>query len=34
LLIDGHNPLLLLHDLLSEGVHQFSDSECLERAQD
>jgi hypothetical protein len=34
LLIDGHNPLLLLHDLLSDGVHQFSDSECLERARD
>src|SRR5207247_31861 len=34
LLIDGHNPLLLLHDLLSEGIHQLSDSECLERAQE
>jgi len=34
LLIDGHNPLLLLHDLLSEGIHQLSDTECLERAQE
>jgi len=34
LLIDGHNPLLLLHDLLSEGIHQLSDQECLERAQE
>lgn len=34
LLIDGHNPLALLHDALSEGIHELSDSECLERAQD
>lgn len=34
LLIDGHNPLSLLHDLLSEGIHQYSDAECLQRAQD
>lgn len=34
LLIDGHNPLALLHDLLSEGIHQLNDRECLERAQD
>jgi hypothetical protein len=33
MLIDGHNPLTLLHDLLSEGIHQLSDAECLERAQ-
>jgi hypothetical protein len=33
LLIDGHNPLILLHDLLSEGIHQLADAECLERAQ-
>jgi hypothetical protein len=33
LLIDGHNPLTLLHDLLSEGIHALSDGECLERAQ-
>jgi|ERR1035438_3868840 hypothetical protein len=34
LLIDGHNPLALLHDLLSEGIHQLNDRECLERAQE
>jgi hypothetical protein len=33
LLIDGHNPLTLLHDLLSEGIHELSDADCLERAQ-
>jgi hypothetical protein len=34
LLIDGQNPLALLHDLLSVGIHKLSDQECLERAQD
>jgi hypothetical protein len=34
LLIDGHNPLTLLHDLLSEGIHKLDDKECLERAQE
>lgn len=34
LLIDGHNPLALLHDTLSEGIHELSDKECLERAQE
>lgn len=34
LLIDGHNPLALLHDILSEGIHQLQDGECLERAQE
>ncbi len=34
LLIDGHNPLGLLHDTLSEGIHELSDEECLKRAQD
>lgn len=34
LLIDGHNPLALLHDLLSEGIHQLTDAECLERAKE
>ena len=34
LLIDGHNPLALLHDLLSEGIHKLDDQECLERAQE
>ncbi len=27
LLIDGHNPLTLLHDLLSEGIHELDDDE-------
>lgn len=34
LLIDGHNPLSLLHDLLSEGIHGLSDEDCLERAKE
>jgi hypothetical protein len=34
LLIDGHNPLALLHDLLSEGIHELDDEECLKRAQE
>jgi hypothetical protein len=34
LLIDGHNPLLLLHDLLSEGIHELDDTECLLRARE
>lgn len=34
LLIDGHNPLALLHDLLSEGIHQLSDAECLQRSKE
>lgn len=29
LLIGGHNPLLLLHSALSEGVHERTDEECL-----
>lgn len=33
LLIDGHNPLAVLHDLLSEGIHELSDEDCLERTQ-
>lgn len=32
LLINGHNPLLLLHSALSEGLHDRSDEECLELA--
>lgn len=32
LLINGHNPLLLLHSALSEGLHNKTDSECLESA--
>ena len=27
--IDGHNPLTLLHDALSEGLHNDSDEDCL-----
>ena len=34
LLINGHNPLTLLHDLLSEGIHKLDDKECLARAQE
>ena len=32
LLIDGHNPLKLLHSALSEGLHAQSDEQCLEIA--
>lgn len=32
LLIDGHNPLTLLHSALSEGLHGNSDEDCLELA--
>lgn len=32
LLINGHNPMVLLHGALSEGVHGRSDEECLEIA--
>jgi len=34
LLINGHNPLTLLHDLLSDGIHALDDRECLKRAQE
>ena len=30
LLINGHNPILLLHSALSEGVHALNDEQCLE----
>lgn len=30
--IDGHNPLTLLHDALSDGIHAQDDAECLELA--
>lgn len=33
LLIDGHNPILLLHRALSRGVHELSDVECLDFAR-
>lgn len=32
LLVNGYNPLTLLHSALSEGVHQLSDEQCLELA--
>lgn len=32
LLINGHNPLVLLHAALSQGVHDLSDDECLSLA--
>ncbi len=34
LLINGNNPLTLLHSALSEGLHAKGDSECLELAND
>ncbi len=32
LLIDGHNPMTLLHKALSQGLHAETDEECLELA--
>ena len=32
LLVNGHNPLLLLHSALSAGVHTLTDDQCLELA--
>ncbi len=32
LLIEGHNPLTLLHQALSEGIHAQTDEECLDLA--
>lgn len=34
LLINGHNPLALLHNALSEGLHAGTDEACLELATD
>jgi hypothetical protein len=34
LLINGENPLLLLHSALSTGIHGMTDEECLEIAKD
>ena len=34
LLINGHNPLTLLHRALSGGLHEQSDEQCLELAHD
>jgi hypothetical protein len=33
LLVNGHNPLLLLHNALSAGLHAETDETCLELAQ-
>jgi len=33
LLINGHNPLTLLHAALSEGIHELTDEECLNLAR-
>ena len=33
LLIDGHNPLKLLHTALSKGLHAEDDATCMELAQ-
>lgn len=33
LLTNGHNPLALLHRLLSEGIHEMTDQECLDLAR-
>lgn len=32
LLINGHNPLTLLHSALSDGLHERTDEHCLELA--
>ena len=32
MLINGHNPLNLLHSALSKGVHNYDDDKCLELA--
>jgi hypothetical protein len=32
LLINGHNPLKLIHTALSKGIHEMTDEECLARA--
>ena len=34
LMIKGRNPLLLLHNAFSDGVHNLTDEQCLERARD
>lgn len=33
LLINGENPLTLIHDALSDGIHNLTDDECLSRAE-
>lgn len=32
LMIESRNPIALLHQVLSEGIHDLSDEECLDRA--
>lgn len=34
LLINGHNPLTLLHNAISDGLHDRDEAHCLELAQD
>jgi (p)ppGpp synthase/HD superfamily hydrolase len=34
LLLNGHNPLTMLHKALSTGLHEKTDEECLEIAHD
>jgi len=33
LLIDGHNPMALLYKMLSKGVHELTDDQCLDLAK-
>lgn len=33
LFISGHNPLTILYDVLSDGIHDLSDEECLANAR-
>jgi hypothetical protein len=33
LFIAGHNPLVILYDVLSDGIHDLSDEECLTHAR-
>lgn len=33
LFISGHNPLTILHDILSDGIHDLSDEQCLMHAR-
>jgi hypothetical protein len=33
LFISGHNPLTILYDVLSDGIHDLSDEECLAHAR-
>ena len=33
LFINGHNPLTILYDILSDGIHDLSDEDCLSNAR-